>query len=156
MSKEFAEKDMTNSRKHSEICIDDLTGLPGGPGLSSSITGGVLVFIELENYAAICRRHGNKAGNTSLLLLARSLQDQLCDKEEVFRISGGVFVLLLEGAGLYEAASRGQSVVKRLNRISWVCNEEEISLYTSIFIKPFGANDPPDKCIEIALAAEQV
>ncbi len=137
---------MNNNVTQSAGAIDDLTGLPGREALLQSMgeeaeqgcSGGVFVVIELDNLAGICRRLGTGAGNLALKLLAQSLQGQMRDKERVFRTDGGIFVLMLGGVDPVIAAGRAQSIVKQLNRLTFIYEEEEVSIFTSLCLKPYG------------------
>ncbi len=156
---------MTQCQEHADTgradTYDGLTDIAGAGSLHQYIirksgknkdgTGsGSLIFVELENYAAICKKFGGSAGDKALLLLAHNLQGRLCDKEEFFRADGGVFVLLLEGTGVFEAADRAQSIIRELNRLSLAYNEEEIKLYTSLGVKSFGESNMPEEFSSIA------
>ncbi len=156
-------KNVKNNDDLVACSFDGVSGLPGADDLcrvlmrepdgevtAEKSNSGVLVLIELDNLAVINERHGKQIGNSALMLLAQSLQGQLCDKEKAFRMNGGVFALLLEGASSRKAATRAQSVAKRMNRLSLIRNGEEINLYISLSMAPYGENGIPETFLNIA------
>lgn len=98
---------------------DDLTGLLNARAFEAQVEsalrhgeGGVLVFVDLDDFKAINDAFGHDAGDLALKIAARRLQRGLRAKDRLARVGGDEFTVWLPGQGPADA----EAVLHRLDR----------------------------------------
>ena len=121
---------------------DLLTELPNRLQLDLSLAGAVksqlpisVIFVDIDGFKLVNDSLGHAAGDEVLQQLAVRLKALLLSGDEVFRISGDEFVLLIQGSGQV-AAQRAQEVLRDFRR-SFQTLAQEIHLTASIGISCF-------------------
>jgi diguanylate cyclase (GGDEF)-like protein len=97
---------LLNRRAFHEVLQRRLTR---GPGES-----GALLVVDLDGFKAVNDRHGHAAGDLLLCALARRLRHALRPRDEVARMGGDEFLVLIESLPRDQAL---EPVVQRLRRV---------------------------------------
>jgi diguanylate cyclase (GGDEF)-like protein len=91
--------------------VDELTGLPNRPGLTSALGDALkvkeqvaVVFLDLDRFKHLNDRLGNLLGDRVLVLVAERLVDSLPAKATVGRFGGDEFVVIWPGVATEHAA----------------------------------------------------
>lgn len=105
---------------------DSLTGLPNRrAGLrqlgaqiaraSDEDTPLVVGFLDIDLFKEINDRHGHETGDAVLVAVAAALRGSVRSREEVFRMGGEEFLLLLPGASRAVAAGRLEQIRRKIS-----------------------------------------
>jgi diguanylate cyclase (GGDEF)-like protein len=103
------------SQKRSESIFDSLTGLPNRRGMESRFedlrSGGrgvamplAVLLCDLDHFKSINDRHGHQRGDVVLVETGEAIRRSLRPTEEVFRVGGEEFLVLLPGCDMDRAA----------------------------------------------------
>ena len=77
---------------------------------STQAPGGVLLYLDLDDFKEVNDILGHAAGDVVLRSLARLLQREVRDTDALARVGGDEFAVLMPGAG----AARGESIARRI------------------------------------------
>lgn len=122
---------------------DSLTGLPNRRaglrqlGLQIARTDGqpeplVIGFLDIDLFKEINDRHGHDVGDAVLVAVAGALRLSLRSSDEVFRMGGEEFLLLLPGASRSVAATRLEQVRRRINEAGAALKVDGLQVTASI------------------------
>ena len=157
-----------NKRIHSLETIattDELTGIKNRRGFFEAFAGeldrcdrglsegGLLMLIDLDNFKAINDTHGHQAGDASLRLVARTLQNEVRMMDTAARLGGDEFVLIFSNTNKQSIAPRAQALAWQLNHLSLAWYGEEIPVRASLGLQPYKAGDDMDKIFNAADSA---
>lgn len=112
--------------------------------------GGLLVMFNLENLSRIESAHGEKAGETTLRLVARALETEIRGMDSAAHIQKDEFVLLFADTNLELALTRLQNMALRLNKLSLIWDKNEINLNLSLGLKTYNPGDLADQIFKSA------
>ena len=73
-----------------------------------------LLFIDLDHFKQVNDRHGHALGDACLRAVARAVSEQFQYGDQLGRLGGEEFVLVLSGAGMATATRIGEQVVARI------------------------------------------
>jgi diguanylate cyclase (GGDEF)-like protein/PAS domain S-box-containing protein len=103
-----------------EVFHDPLTGLANRRSLDARLDQAIgrarrgyhsaLLFIDLDGFKAVNNLHGHAMGDRMLQAVSALLKEGARDHDAVFRIGGDEFAILVEGAGLDDAAHVAERV----------------------------------------------
>lgn len=139
---------------------DELTGLYNRRGLYNAflrevararrgqIDGGLVIFVDVDNLAAVNEKYSAQAGECCLKFLARIIATETRAMDTAARLDNGEFVLLFSGTAADEALERAQKLALRLNNLSLIRRGREIQISTSIGLRAFGLHDRPETLFE--------
>jgi len=142
--------------------IDSLTGLLNERGFIKLFTreiartnrgfnaGGLLVIFNLENYKTIETRHGTEASAQALILLAKTLEQEIREMDSAARMQDDEFILLFTDTSMENALERLQKMALRLNKISMIWDNQTIRLNLSLGLKSYGKGSHPDQIFKSA------
>ncbi len=142
------------------LATDPLTGLKNRRGFAEAFArevgrskrfqshGGLLVVIDLDNFAQIKMVYGQLAGQACLRLVGKTLAHEIRPADVAARFEGDEFVLLLADAKRDEALSRVQTLAWHLNNLSLAWNGEEIPICASVGVKPYSSGDRAETIFE--------
>ncbi|MBL8255120.1 diguanylate cyclase (GGDEF)-like protein [Pseudoxanthomonas japonensis] len=91
-----------------------------------------LLFIDLDQFKQINDRHGHALGDACLRAVTRAVSEQFQYGDQIGRLGGEEFVLVLSGAGLVSAARIGEQVVARIRHDCAVVDGVEVALTASL------------------------
>jgi diguanylate cyclase (GGDEF)-like protein len=109
------------SQKRSESIFDPLTGLPNRRGMISRFeelgAGGrrlampvAVLLCDLDHFKSINDRHGHQRGDVVLVETGAAIRRALRPTEEVFRVGGEEFLVLLPNCDVDQAAAVAERV----------------------------------------------
>lgn len=135
---------------------DELTGLHNRRGFFQALAaeldrcsrdlsyGGLLVFIDADNFREICGAFGPAAGDACLRLLASTLQLEVRCMDTAARLGPDEFVLLLSNATKKEAAGRLQQFGWRLNNLALAWCGDIVPVRAGLELREYGKGDTPE------------
>jgi len=136
---------------------DELTGLTNRRGFFDTFMremdrcgrglnkGGLLIMIDLDNFKMINDTYGHMAGDASLRLVARTLENQIRTMDVAARLGGDEFILLLTNTTKQDAAGRAQKLAWNLNHLTLAWHGEEIPVRASLGIRAYDGSEKPDE-----------
>lgn len=109
------------SQKRSESIFDTLTGLPNRRSLEARFEDlraealrtdmpVALLLCDLDLFKSINDAHGHQRGDAVLLAVAQAIRRSLRPTEQVYRVGGEEFLVLLPGCDLEQAATVAERV----------------------------------------------
>lgn len=116
-------------------------------GVSS---GGLVVFIDVENLEDIMRRHGRERSGTALSLFAKTLTSRIRKMDLTGYFGSGRFVLLFTNTNSSKAMERLQKAALMLNNLSFVSDGHEVSLTIALSLKPYDSQTTIDHFLNVA------
>ncbi len=133
---------LANRRGFIETFLRELDRANRGLG-----TGGLLIMVDLENYAQIALRFGEAAKDAFACLVGNTLRGETRIMDLVTRFAEDEFILMLAGISRKEAAARAQSLAWSLNHLSMDWAGEKLPVHVSISLRPYGAGDRPERIL---------
>ncbi len=136
-------------RLESGAALDSLTGLLNRAAFLQAFArevdrtrrglsqGGLLVTIDIDNFAAVQNQHGKAAADTALKLVGRTLMSGIRLMDAAGRTGDDEFSLLLADARRSFALERVQQLAWKLNKLSLRWGDAEISLKASLGLKEY-------------------
>lgn len=124
--RKVAEQQARISRLEGLLAKDELTGLANRRGFDEAMSGalecaerhgegGVLVFIDLDDFKDINDTFGHTAGDVVLRYVSQLLRASVRSSDTVARLGGDEFALLLLRAEQHEAWKRTRHIQQALN-----------------------------------------
>lgn len=140
---------------------DELTGITNRRGLRrfigttlSSVNRhketGVLGFVDLDGFKEINDTYGHIAGDAVLRHVAHLLKHTIRPSDEVARVSGDEFAIVLTRCSDEEGAERIRQIQAILNCSKINYGGVEIAIQCSVGVQPFTTATDPAKLIEKA------
>jgi len=138
------------------LTVDEVTGLTNRRGFCNALAqelgrcerglgnGGLMVFIEIDNFKVICDTHGMMAGEACLRLVARALEAEIRAMDVAARLGNDEFALLLPGTTKQDVAGRVQDLGWRLNNLSLAWYGDIIPVRAGLGLKAYGKGDRAD------------
>jgi diguanylate cyclase (GGDEF)-like protein len=124
--------------------LDPLTRLYNARGLQEILTreldrtnrgladGGLLVLIDIDNFGDIRRLSGRRAMNSALRLVGRALAGEIRAMDAAARMKNDEFILLLADTCCAAAVNRAETLIRKLNNLSFISKGEEICVRASL------------------------
>lgn len=91
-----------------------------------------LLFIDLDAFKQVNDRYGHALGDACLRAVARAVSEQFQYGDQLGRLGGEEFVLVLSGAGLVSATRIGEQVVARIRHECAVVEGIDVALTASL------------------------
>ena len=107
-------------------------------------TGGVLIIIDLDGFKAINDSYGHTARDEVLASVARHLVSGVREGDEVARLGGDVFALLMPGVSRREADLRAAALSTGLNGLVVPWDGKAIQVRGSVGGACYGPDDDMD------------
>lgn len=148
LSKNIDALETSNTALEEHAFYDNLTKLPNRALLEEKVksaisicernkSNGAILFIDLDNFKSINDSLGHNIGDEILKNVANKLNQSLRDCDDVARIGGDEFIVLLAdlGIGEVEAQIKAKQVAQKIAKtISKQTNIEELALYITCSI----------------------
>ncbi len=138
-----SEEHALTSRLAYEASHDPLTGLLNRTAFEQRVREAIrlaaekglfhaLVFIDLDRFKLINDTHGHEAGDRMLKLVAEVLGNSLRDKDQVGRMGGDEFAVLLRTPDLEVARELAERIRNRLESMRFLWNGQAMDLHASL------------------------
>lgn len=149
---QFTDQERRIDRLEKILLIDELTGLLNKEGFTTQLereldrmkrgqaNEGLLVFTEIDNHKAIQLTYGADAADKALQIVAAALTSDSRKMDILGRIHEDEFTSLLVQANSDQAIERAHFLIKKLNNLSFIWQENEVSICASVCIKKFTKN----------------
>ncbi len=138
------------------LTVDETTGLLNRRGFCNALVqelgrcerglspGGLMAFIEIDNFKVISDTHGIMAGEACLRLVARALEADIRKMDVAARLGTDEFALLLTNTTKRDVAGRVQDLGWRLNNLSLAWYGDIIPVRAGLGLKSYGKGDRAD------------
>ncbi len=103
--------------------------------------GGIIAFIDLDNFKAVNDTHGHAAGDALLRQAGRLLSAQIRESDIVGRVGGDEFAVVLSRSRSHEGIQRAHSLEAALNAASISWNGDALPIRASFGIQVFAPDD---------------
>ncbi len=104
---------------------------------------GLLLIIDLDGFKGVNDEHGHMAGDMVLASVATLLRVNTREVDDVARIGGDEFAVLLNGADSILGYQKAAQLDTMLNNLSVDWDGAEIAIRASVGMAAFGAHDDP-------------
>ena len=115
--------------------------------------GGVLIFVDLDEFKPINDTHGHAAGDEVLKTVSTLLQGQVRDTDYVARLGGDEFAILLPRSNKRNGVRRAESLDRTLNNAYAAWDEKQIPIKASCGVHMYASKAKVDELLEAADAA---
>lgn len=158
----IAQQDLRIRNLEELSTVDELTGLLNRRGFLKVFAreinrierrgeqGGLLVLIDLENYAALEKRYDKRAAHKAMFLTGKLLAKEIRDMDAVARTDKDEFILMLTDTTPDAAMERIQRLALRLNSLQFEAQGQEVNIHASISLKAYKSGDTLSKLAGIA------
>lgn len=137
-----------NEILHDAAHLDVLTNLPNRLSLNSlmhdamlsSREGGYLLavcFLDLDGFKQVNDRFGHQVGDKLLIAAARRIKKVIRESDEVIRLAGDEFVLLLGGISLEETLDTSIERILQALSAPFMIDGDDVSISASIGVSIF-------------------
>jgi diguanylate cyclase (GGDEF)-like protein len=138
-------REKAESNLHYLAVTDSLTGLPNRTQLYDNFSGLKamalrlktplsLMLIDLDHFKQVNDRHGHDAGDRVLREVADLLRRRLRKSDQVYRMGGEEFLILMPDTSLEQATRLAEQLRTRFEAMAVSFQEQSIALTTSIGI----------------------
>ena len=146
--------------------IDTLTRLPNRLAFNEYLPSAVerarqhgasiaLMFLDVDRFKEINDTHGHAHGDSVLIEYARRLQANVRGTDQVARLAGDEFVLVLENINSHDAlATVAAKIVEQINVSSFIVEGTPVAVTTSIGIAYQRAGDAAISSAELLARAD--
>jgi len=141
---------------------DELTGLLNRRGFANVLQrnllsaarydeGGILAYIDLDNFKGTNDRHGHQIGDLVLCSVGRYLQQNIRATDYAARLGGDEFAILFVRAEHAPAHERARQLIRGLNKLSITSPEEgKIKVHASLGIALYDSTTDMDDLLDQA------
>lgn len=132
-------------RELEALCnTDELTGLLNRRGFFNALEkeldrtnrqyskGGLLIMIDLDNFKMINDKFGHDIGDKALKLVGKTLNCDVRKMDFSARLGGDEFILLFSDTTGKQALNRAETIIKKLNNLSFIKDKSEIHIRASL------------------------
>lgn len=137
-----------NETLHDAAHLDALTNLPNRLSLNSlmhdamlsSREGGYLLavcFLDLDGFKQVNDRFGHQVGDKLLIATARRIKKVIRESDEVIRLAGDEFVLLLSGISLEETLDTSIERILQALSAPFMIDGDNVTVSASIGVSIF-------------------
>ena len=102
-------------------------------------------MIDIDNFKRINDVYGHDAGDKALRLVAKTLKNDSREMDVIGRMGGDEFVMLFVNTTQKEALARAQSLIKKLNNMSFIYRGKEIELRASLGLREYSKSSSVEK-----------
>ena len=140
---------------------DDLTGLFNWRGFNRQVSvglaeaqrtgiGGVLIYVDIDDFKKINDTYGHAAGNAVLREIAGLLSHKVRQHDSVGRLGGDEFAALLTRTSAAQGFRRVRDIAQALEQVTIVHDGIAISVTASVGAVAFSPDDSPEALLERA------
>ena len=115
--------------------------------------GGVLIFVDLDEFKPINDTYGHAAGDKVLKTVSHLLNGHVRDTDYVGRLGGDEFAVLLPRSNKTNGAKRAEELDRKLNNANAEWNGKQIPIKASCGMHMYASKDEVRELLESADAA---
>jgi len=143
---------------------DGLTRVLNRRGFEESLThelsvakrhgvGGVLIFVDLDEFKPVNDTYGHAAGDEVLLTVATLLRGHIRDTDYIGRLGGDEFAILLPRSNKRNGVKRAEDLDRKLNNAYAAWDNTQIPIKASCGVHMYASNAEVKPLLEAADAA---
>ena len=106
--------------------------------------GGLLIMIDLDNFKMLNDRFGHDVGDSALRLVGKTLNEDIRLMDFAGRLGGDEFILLFSDTTGKNALSRAESIIRKLNNLSFIKSGQEVQVRASLGFVEYKQGDEID------------
>ena len=106
--------------------------------------GDYIVFIDLDGFKPINDNFGHAAGDRALVTVADALKKCVRKNDDVGRMGGDEFAIILYGISQEDAIRKKNQIVKTLETLSFPWQKVQVAVRGSVGIWPFSCEKSPE------------
>lgn len=99
--------------------------------------GDYILFIDLDGFKPINDNFGHAAGDRALITVAKALRKCVRKNDDVGRMGGDEFAIILYGISAEDALRKKNQIVKTLETLSFPWQTQQVAVRGSVGIWPF-------------------
>jgi diguanylate cyclase (GGDEF)-like protein len=113
-----------------------------------------LLYFDLDDFKQVTDEHGHVAGDKILKGIAQTLTLQARRNENLYRVSGDEFALLIAEAELHQVEALAQRVIATIEKLSFTFAEHEVHVRCSMGIAACSPESRPGTAIDLLRQAD--
>ena len=106
--------------------------------------GDYILFIDLDGFKPINDNFGHAAGDQALITVAQALKRCVRKNDDVGRMGGDEFAVILYGISAEDALRKKAQIVKTLETLSFPWQTTQVAVRGSVGIWPFNSEKSPE------------
>ncbi|PWI34483.1 GGDEF domain-containing protein [Vibrio albus] len=107
-----------------------------------------IVLLDLDDFKSINDSFGYSAGDKALKIIARSIAQEMREKDIVARFSGEEFVVLLPDFDQSSCHTLLHNLQQKINKLPFKFREQSITITVSVAASAFSDPDTPEEIME--------
>lgn len=115
--------------------------------------GGVLIFVDLDEFKPVNDTYGHAAGDEVLLTVATLLRGHIRDTDYIGRLGGDEFAILLPRSNKRNGVRRAEDLDRKLNNAYAAWDNNQIPIKASCGVHMYASNAEVKELLEAADAA---
>jgi diguanylate cyclase (GGDEF)-like protein len=107
-----------------------------------------IVLFDLDDFKKINDSFGYSAGDKALKIIARSIAQEMRERDILARFSGEEFVALLPDFDQASCQTLLQNIQRKINQLPFKFREQNITITVSVSVSAFNDPDTPEEIME--------
>jgi diguanylate cyclase (GGDEF)-like protein len=134
------------NRRHMENRLAEIAGLSGGKGTDAATA--TILLIDIDHFKRINDQLGHASGDTVLRMLTSLIEDHIRKTDQLFRIGGEEFLLLLPDTSAADSITVAENIRRVIEKAVWPGDCPPVTI--SVGVSQHALNERPDEWIKKA------
>jgi diguanylate cyclase (GGDEF)-like protein len=134
------------NRRHMENRLAEIAGLSGGKGTDAATA--TILLIDIDHFKRINDQLGHASGDTVLRMLTSLIEDHIRKTDQLFRIGGEEFLLLLPDTSAAGSITVAENIRRVIEKAVWPGDCPPVTI--SVGVSQHELNERPDEWIKKA------